>query len=107
MFTTYLDMLGSLQQTLIQRPCVFSFSLSDLEIYVGLPQQLGHVEHRLLNRELVQRTRTLGFIERGLEFGKLAPGCTVGRVVQQELFIQRAAPVCCADGSDTPGCFPV
>mmetsp|Transcript_9719 Transcript_9719/g.36471 ORF Transcript_9719/g.36471 Transcript_9719/m.36471 type:complete len:549 (-) Transcript_9719:102-1748(-) len=77
--------LGSVGRVLLQ--------LFDLEIDVGLPQHLRHVQQGLLDGKLVDGTRPLQLLEGSFKLGKSDPRVANVRKRLQILGVDRTAPI--------------
>ena len=75
-----LDVLGAVQQPLVQDAHAPAVPLADLKVDVALPQRLGHVQQRLGDGELEERPRARRLAELRLELGKLGGGGARARV---------------------------
>uniref|UniRef100_A0A8W7P2P9 Uncharacterized protein n=1 Tax=Anopheles coluzzii TaxID=1518534 RepID=A0A8W7P2P9_ANOCL len=89
----HLHVDGALQQPFVQLARQLELALLHLEVDVAFPQQLGHVEAGLLDRQLVDGARPIRITEQRLQLGKLHPRGAVLRSKLEELFVQNAAPV--------------
>ena len=63
----HLDVMGPLEQTLVELPRPVKFLLLYLKVYVGLPQHLWHVQFRLTNGQLEDGPPSVHISQDGLQ----------------------------------------
>jgi len=86
-------MLGLGQESLVQAPHIIQLLGLDLKVNKGLPDNLGHVQPRLLTGKLVNSPGAIRIAQNGLQLGVLDPGGAIPRVELEVLLVEDAAAV--------------
>ncbi len=89
----YLDMLCSFEQSPVEFPRERPLLLARLEVDVGLPEQLGHVQRRLAHCQLVDGACPLDVAQQRFEFGEFDPAGAVVRTELETLLVEQSASV--------------
>mmetsp|Transcript_20803 Transcript_20803/g.58533 ORF Transcript_20803/g.58533 Transcript_20803/m.58533 type:complete len:306 (+) Transcript_20803:354-1271(+) len=88
-----LDMLGAVKQAIVQTPDALVLLLGQLEVNVGLPHDLRHIQEGLFYGQFEDGADTCHLAQGVFKARELHPGRAIGGEELQLLLVQRAAPV--------------